>query len=119
MKYQHTWINYSNPVRTTFKTAYIEIGARVHPGLVVYPNDRVAFFEFFFTYDRKDIQDNDLADFSFYYDLFTDNIRGITAQKMTVPGDDFENRITERSCRSLATKAERRDHSFKYYPGNF
>lgn len=94
-KYQHNWIDYSGPVDTYFKPSYREITARAHPGLVIYPNDRLTFFEFHFFFNREQIIKKRLPDFNLYFDLFAENIRGITGQKMTIPGLTMTRILTE------------------------
>ncbi|MBF0442093.1 MAG: ATP-binding protein [Oligoflexales bacterium] len=84
-RYRHNLIDYSKPISTYFKPGYNEITARARPGLVVYPNDRMCFFEFFFSYDDEEVKNSTLSDFTFYYDLYAEHIRGITEQKMTIP----------------------------------
>lgn len=86
-KYRHNLIDYSKPVRTYFKPGYHEITARARPGLVVYPNDRMPFFEFYFSCSEEELKNKKIPDFTVYYDLFAEHIRGVTAQKLTIPGD--------------------------------
>lgn len=94
-KYKHALIHYSDPEPTYFKPGYVEITARANPGLVVYPNDRMAFFEFRFTYDKEKLRENGISDFTFYYDLFGEKFRGENGQKMTIPGETLVRILEE------------------------
>lgn len=86
-KYKHNLINYDGPQDTHFKTGYKEITARARPGLVVYPADRLNFFEFRIRYKMQDILNDKLNDFTLYYDLYAENFRGIIGQKLTISKD--------------------------------
>jgi hypothetical protein len=63
-----------------------EVTARARPGLVIYPADRLVFFEFRFNYGKQEAGAGELPDFNVYYDLFAENVRGTIGRKLSVPG---------------------------------
>jgi hypothetical protein len=93
-RFKHNLIDYGGFENATVKAGYTEVTARARPGLVVYPSDRLVFFEFRFSYSKKEANAGLLPEFILNFDLFAENIRGIIGRRLTIPAETI-NRILE------------------------
>ena len=94
-RFRHNLIDYGGPEHLMTKPGMNEVTARARPGLVVYPADRLVFFEFRFNYGQKEAGLGELPDFNIHFDLFAENVRGIIGRKLSIPGSTISRILAD------------------------
>jgi len=88
-------IHYSKPLPAS-KTNFIIVTARALPGLVIYPEDHMHFFTFDLRCRHSDIVASRLPKFELYYDLFAEDVKGITGANFSIVGKKIGEAIKKK-----------------------